>query len=53
MYVAMTRAKENLFITYPVKIFDRATGSVLSRPSRFIEDLDVKLLEPWTLIEEG
>ncbi len=53
MYVAMTRAKENLFMTYPVKIFDRATGSVLSKPSRFIEDLDVKLLEPWTLIEES
>ncbi len=53
MYVAMTRAKENLFVTYPVKIFDRATGSVLSRPSRFIEDLDQNLLETWTLIEEG
>jgi DNA helicase-2/ATP-dependent DNA helicase PcrA len=53
MYVAMTRAKENLFVTYPVKIFDRASGSVLSRPSRFIEDLDQDLLEPWSLIEES
>lgn len=53
MYVAMTRAKENLFVTYPVKIFDRATGSVLSKPSRFIEDLDQNLLETWTLIEES
>lgn len=52
-YVAVTRAKENLFIAYPVKVFDRATGSVLSKPSRFIEDLDRGLLEPWTLIEEG
>ena len=52
-YVAITRAKENLFVTYPVKFFDRATGSVLSKPSRFIEDLDEKLLETWTLIEEG
>jgi DNA helicase-2/ATP-dependent DNA helicase PcrA len=52
-YVAITRAKENLFITYPVKIFDRASGSVLSKPSRFIEDMDEGLLEPWTLIEES
>ncbi|MCI0528846.1 MAG: ATP-dependent helicase, partial [Nitrospira sp.] len=53
MYVAMTRAKENLFVTYPVKIFDRASGSVLSKPSRFIEDLDQNLLETWTLVEES
>jgi DNA helicase-2/ATP-dependent DNA helicase PcrA len=52
-YVAITRAKENLFITYPVKIFDRATGSVLSKPSRFIEDIDEGLLETWTLVEES
>jgi DNA helicase-2/ATP-dependent DNA helicase PcrA len=52
-YVAITRAKENLFISYPVKIFDRATGSVLSKPSRFIEDIDEGLLETWTLVEEG
>lgn len=52
-YVAATRAKENLFITYPIRIFDRGTGSVLSRPSRFVEGLPEDLLEPWTLLEEG
>jgi DNA helicase-2/ATP-dependent DNA helicase PcrA len=52
MYVACTRAKENLFITYPVNIYDRETGMVLSKPSRFIEGLEEKVLEPWTVDEE-
>lgn len=52
MYVACTRAKENLFITYPINIYDRETGMVLSKPSRFLEGLDEKLLEPWVIDEE-
>jgi DNA helicase-2/ATP-dependent DNA helicase PcrA len=52
MYVACTRAKENLFITYPVNIYDRETGMVLSKPSRFIEGIEEKLLEPWVVDEE-
>jgi DNA helicase-2/ATP-dependent DNA helicase PcrA len=46
MYVACTRAKEHLFITYPINIFDNETGTVLSKPSRFIEGIGEKLLEP-------
>jgi DNA helicase-2/ATP-dependent DNA helicase PcrA len=52
LYVAATRAKENLFITYPVKIFDRGMGTVLSRPSQFLEGIPEKLLEPVTLVDE-
>ena len=52
MYVAATRAKENLFISYPINIFDRATGMVLSRPSRFLEDIPRRILKPVFLIEE-
>ncbi len=52
LYVAATRAKENLFITYPIKIFDRGTSMVLSRPSRFIEGIAEELLEPMTLVDE-
>jgi DNA helicase-2/ATP-dependent DNA helicase PcrA len=52
MYVAATRAKENLFITYPINIFDRATGLVLSKPSRFLDDIPRKMLEPVILMEE-
>ena len=52
LYVAATRAKENLFISYPIRIFDRASRMVLSRPSQFIEDLSEDLLEPLTVVDE-
>ncbi len=52
LYVAATRAKENLYITYPVKIFDRGMGTVLSRPSQFLEGISEELLEPVTLVDE-
>ena len=53
LYVAATRAKENLFITYPIKIFDRSLSTVLSRPSQFIEGIPEELLEPVALVEEN
>jgi len=53
MYVACTRAKENLFITYPINIYDRESGTILTKPSRFLEGLDEKLLERWVVDEEG
>jgi DNA helicase-2/ATP-dependent DNA helicase PcrA len=52
LYVAATRAKENLFITYPIKIFDRGLRMVLSRPSQFIEGISEDLLEQTTLVDE-
>ena len=52
LYVASTRAKENLFITYPIKIFDRGLRTILSRPSQFIEGISEELLEPVTLVDE-
>ena len=52
MYVACTRAKENLFITYPINVYDRESGLVLSKPSRFIADLPENLLDTWVIDEE-
>jgi DNA helicase-2/ATP-dependent DNA helicase PcrA len=52
LYVAATRAKENLFITYPVKIFDRGLRMILSRPSQFIEGISDDMLEPMSLVDE-
>ena len=52
LYVAATRAKENLFITYPIRIFDRGLRMVLSRPSQFIEGISEDLLEQMTLVDE-
>ena len=51
-YVAITRAKTNLYITYPTDMFDRATGMVLSKPSRFTDGADENLLEHWIISED-
>lgn len=52
MYVAATRAKQNLYVSYPMNIFDRRTGFVISKPSRFITTLNENLAEYWLLKEE-
>jgi len=52
MYVACTRAKENLFIAYPVNVYDRESGLVLSKPSRFIAGMPENLIDTWVVDEE-
>jgi DNA helicase II / ATP-dependent DNA helicase PcrA len=51
-YVACTRAKQRLYLTYPTNIFDRATGTVLSKPSRFLDGLPDDLLEGFVVEAE-
>jgi len=51
MYVAATRAKQNLFVTYPMNIFDRESGTTFSKPSRFISEITPNLAEGWLLDE--
>jgi DNA helicase-2/ATP-dependent DNA helicase PcrA len=53
LYVATTRAKEELYVTYPISMFDRGLGMVMGKPSRFIEDIPRSLLQPLTLVEES
>ncbi len=53
MYVAVTRAKSLLYLTYPMEMFERGVGVVLGRPSRFIEGLADQLLEPLALVSEA
>ncbi|MFH1052253.1 MAG: ATP-dependent helicase [bacterium] len=50
-YVASTRAKDKLYITYPISIYDRESGTVLSKPSRFISDLEESFAEKFVLQE--
>ncbi len=52
MYVAVTRAKKNLFVTYPMNIFDRFQGTTLSKPSRFISSVTEDIAEEWIVDEE-
>jgi len=51
MYVAATRAKQNLFVTYPMNIFDRESGTTFSKPSRFISEITPNLADGWLLEE--
>jgi DNA helicase-2/ATP-dependent DNA helicase PcrA len=52
LYVAVTRAKEHLYLTYPIDIYDRAAGMVLGKPSRFVEGLPDGLLGGLQVIDE-
>lgn len=45
LYVAATRAKVNLFFTYPSQAYDRGSGVFLCRPSRFLEFIPDHILE--------
>ena len=45
MYVAATRAKENLFFIYPMAVYERNFGMMHSRPSRFIDGMPDHILE--------
>ncbi len=47
MYVAATRAKERLYFTCPMQSYDRSSGMLLSRPSRFIADIPESILQRW------
>lgn len=51
MYVATTRAKNNLYITYPVDMYDYSMNMVLSKPSRFLDGIDDETLEVWDITE--
>lgn len=49
MYVAVTRAKTHLAVTYPIDMFDYSTGMVLSKPSRFLDGISQDILEKWII----
>ncbi|HJQ82709.1 MAG TPA: ATP-dependent helicase [Candidatus Binatia bacterium] len=54
LYVAVTRAKEHLALSYPIDIYDRSSGMVLGQPSRFVEGLaEEGLLGNVQVVEEG
>ena len=50
-YVACTRAKERLYITYPTNIYDREQGVVLSKPSRFLDTIGEDTADRYMLEE--
>ena len=48
-YVTVTRAKDELYLCYPVMFFQARDGNVIQRPSRFISDLPQDLMEKWNV----
>lgn len=48
-YVTVTRAKDELYLTYPLIWHQARDGDILQRPSRFLADLDDDLYEQWNV----
>ena len=52
-YVSLTRAKDELYITYPLLVTDYNRQTVLQKPSRFVTECPPALFEIWNLEEES
>lgn len=52
-YVSVTRAKRHLFLTYPINVYDKNSGMLLSKPSRFLDHVSSDLFDQVALVEEG
>lgn len=46
-YVAVTRAKDELYLTYPQMHLGSGYGDMLQRPSRFLGEVPKELMEEW------
>jgi DNA helicase-2/ATP-dependent DNA helicase PcrA len=51
-YVAVTRAKQELYLVFPVMARDRGGMDVLMEPSRFIRELPGEVYEKWVIGSE-
>jgi DNA helicase II / ATP-dependent DNA helicase PcrA len=52
LYVACTRARDNLVLCYPTSVHDRGFGLVIGQPSRFVGEISRELFELVNLVEE-
>lgn len=48
-YVAVTRAKDELYLSHPLMRFMPGGGDAMQQPSRFLADIPVELREEWNL----
>ncbi len=48
-YVAVTRAKDELYLSHPLMRFIQGGGDAMQQPSRFLADIPVELREEWNL----
>lgn len=53
-YVAITRARNELYLTYPLmRSFAASAGDYMQRPSRFLKELPPQLLDQWNIKTQG
>ncbi len=48
-YVALTRAKDELYLSYPMTNPKSYTGEFICEPSQFLDDFPPELVEEWTV----
>ncbi|HEY7751176.1 MAG TPA: hypothetical protein VH917_02700 [Ignavibacteriaceae bacterium] len=49
--IKLDRRKQNLFVTYPMNMYNREAGVTLSKPSRFITEISSDQAQGW-LVED-
>jgi len=48
-YVAVTRARDELYLTYPHMRLNAGYGDMFQRPSRFLKEIPTTLVEDWNV----
>src|SRR3954466_7413938 len=48
-YVAITRARDELYLTYPQMRLSGGFGDIFQRPSRFLKEIPNQLVEDWQI----
>ncbi|MGH8094803.1 MAG: ATP-dependent helicase [Chthoniobacterales bacterium] len=48
-YVAVTRAKDELYLSYPQMRLNAGYGDMFQRPSRFLKEIPPQLVEEWNV----
>ncbi len=48
-YVAITRAKDELYLTFPHMRLNAGYGDMFQRPSRFLKEIPTQLVEDWQI----
>lgn len=51
-YVAVTRAKDELYLCYPIMSHDRWQDAMIMKPSRFVQELSEEQYQKWVIDEE-
>jgi len=49
MYVAITRARDELYLSYPLIRSSQGGGDLMQMPSRFLKEIPDALVESWSL----